>query len=41
MMMTIVRRRRSIRGDQCLGGREAREPAEGAADAMVSPGWGV
>ena len=41
MVMTIARRRHSIRGDQRLGGREAQEPAEGAADAMVSPGWGV
>ncbi len=41
MVMTIARRRHSISWDQRLGVREAQEPAEGAADAMVSPGWGV
>ena len=38
MVMMIARRRRRIRGDQRLVGREVQEPA---ADAMVSPGWGV
>ena len=41
MVMTIMRRRHRKKGDQRIGGREAREPAEGAADAMVSSCWGV